>query len=84
MQMLTSDSAYLIDNGVSFFLRLGRALPAHFLFELFGVQSLDAVDMRKVRTMLSRLSVLSSLQPYCDLYASVWYSTDRLWMLTFS
>jgi len=49
LQMLSSESAFLIDNGIAFYMRLGRALPAHFLFQLFGVQSLDAVDMRKVQ-----------------------------------
>jgi len=58
---LTSDSAYLIDNGVTFFLRVGRALPPSFLQELFGIQSLEKVDTRQLRLLDSSTSDPKSL-----------------------
>ncbi len=45
---LSSDSAFLLDNGINFFLRLGLRLPPEFLMDVFGVDSLVQVDSRRV------------------------------------
>jgi protein transport protein SEC24 len=46
---LTSDSAILLNNGRSFYLRLGRGVNSGFLQELFGIQSLEAVHLESLQ-----------------------------------
>jgi hypothetical protein len=41
---LTSDGIYLLDNGVEFFVWVGREAYSNFVESLFGVSSLDSVD----------------------------------------
>jgi protein transport protein SEC24 len=41
---LTTDGAFLLDDGVSLFLWLGRAVPQPFLQALLGLASLEGVD----------------------------------------
>ena len=47
-EYIRSDGAYLIDTGVSFFIRLGSQLATEFLSSAFGVPSLDNVDVSKL------------------------------------
>ena len=47
-QVLQSDSAYLLDNGLEFLLRIGKAVDPAFLHALFGLQSLQGVDAKQL------------------------------------
>lgn len=46
---LNSQGAYLLDNGVSLLMWLGRALAPDFLRALFGVESLEGIDSGVLR-----------------------------------
>jgi protein transport protein SEC24 len=48
---LPSDGCVLIDNGLRIFLRFGRAVSPAFVSTLFGVKSLEDVDMRSLRLL---------------------------------
>ncbi len=54
-QSLSSQGAYLMDNGVQIYLRLGLGLSREFLFDVFGIDTLDRVDARKVCLFVSFL-----------------------------
>jgi len=46
---LVSDTIYLVDNGLTFHVCVGTAVPSHTLMELFGIRSVrDVVDAQQV------------------------------------
>ena len=49
IEHLSSEGVYLLDNGVEMYMWIGRAADISILGALFGVQSLDDVDINQVR-----------------------------------
>jgi protein transport protein SEC24 len=44
-----SEGVFLVDNGRVFLLRIGRNVDPAWLYDVFGVQSLDGVDVHRLR-----------------------------------
>ncbi len=49
IERLTSDGIFLLDNGVDMYLWVGRSADPGIVNALFGVESLENIDMSKVR-----------------------------------
>ncbi|RYG52437.1 hypothetical protein EON67_01230, partial [archaeon] len=47
-ERLTSDGIFLLDNGVEMYLWIGRACPPAALNALFGISSLDGLDLQSL------------------------------------
>ena len=58
---LNPAGAYILENGQSLYLWLGREIPSEFLMDVFGVATLDEVDSGMVRVLC--LSVFSLSLP---------------------
>jgi len=48
-ERLTSDGAFILDNGVDIFLWLGRAVPEEVVVSLFGLKTLEGIDCNQLR-----------------------------------
>jgi protein transport protein SEC24 len=47
-EVLRSDTAFLVDNGMEFLLRVGRQVSSEWIYSVFGLHTLEGVDMRCV------------------------------------
>jgi hypothetical protein len=73
--VLTSDSAFLVDDGHTLFLRLGKALDPQWLKDVFDVDDIRSMDPRKVLHGVSHWGCYDVM--CCDGDVLLWH--DALW-----
>ena len=54
IERLSSDGVFLLDNGIDMYIWVGGAADATVLSSLFGVSSLDGIDMTKLHLQVGR------------------------------